>query len=114
MREIEAVMTLMRKFWLAMAVLGGIIPWIYFGSWLLENDFDLGLMLDVWNATDAGTGLVYDLTWAWLVLVIWVLVESLPRRDWRSLWAIPAGLTIGVSCALPLYLFLRSRPGFER
>jgi hypothetical protein len=107
-------MSVMRMFWLAMAVLGAIVPWVYFGRWLWANSFDLGLMLDVWNETDAGTGLVYDLTWAWLVLTIWVLVESLPRRDWRSLLTIPAGFMIGVSCALPLYLFLRSRPGFER
>lgn len=104
----------MRMLWLAMAVLGGIIPWIYFGRWLVANDWNLGLMLDLWNATDAGTGLVYDLTWAWLVIVIWVLVESVPRRDWLSLVCIPAGFLIGVSCALPLYLYLRSRPGYER
>ncbi len=107
-------MTPLRALWLALAVGGAIVPWIYFGRWLWANAFDLGLMLEVWNATDAGTGLVYDLTWSWLVLVLWVLVESVPRRDWRSLWAIPAGVLIGVSCALPLYLFLRSRPGYAR
>jgi hypothetical protein len=107
-------MTFLRKLWLALAVLGAIIPWFYFGRWLIANDFDLGLMLEVWNATDAGTGLVYDLTWAYLTLVIWVLAESLPRRDWLSLVVIPAGIAIGVSCALPLYLFLRSRPGYAR
>ncbi len=107
-------MTPLRMLWLAMAILGAIIPWIYFWSWLAANDWNLGLMLDVWNETDAGTGLVYDLTWSWLVIVIWVLAESVPRRDWLSLVCIPAGFMIGVSCALPLYLFLRSRPGYAR
>lgn len=107
-------MTPLRMLWLAMAILGAIIPWIYFWSWLAANDWNLGLMLDVWNETDAGTGLVYDLTWSWLVIVIWVLAESVPRRDWLSLVCIPAGFMIGVSCALPLYLFLRSRPGCAR
>jgi hypothetical protein len=109
-----AQMPTVRLLWLVLAIGGAIIPWKYFGRWLWANDFDLRLMLDTWNATDAGTGLVYDLTWAWLVLVIWILWESIPRRDWRSLWAIPAGFMIGVSCALPLYLFFRSRPGYER
>lgn len=107
-------MTVMRAVYLLLAIGGAIVPWFYFGRWLIQNNFDLALMIEVWNATDAGTGLVYDLTWAYGVIVIWVLVESLPRRDWLSLWTIPAGLTIGVSCALPLYLFLRSRPGYER
>lgn len=104
----------MRWVWLAMAIAGAIIPWIYFGSWLTANDWNLSLMLDVWNQTDAGTGLVYDLTWSWLVIAVWALVESIPRRDWLSLVVIPAGFVIGVSCALPLYLFLRSRPGVAR
>jgi hypothetical protein len=107
-------MTPLRIVYLLLAIAGAIIPWVYFGRWLWENSFDLGLMLEVWNATDAGTGLVYDLTWSWLVLVIWMLVEAIPRRDWRSLWVIPAGFMVGVSFALPLYLFLRSRPGIGR
>ena len=107
-------MTPIRLLYLVLAIAGGIIPWLYFGPWLWENDFDLALMIEVWNATDAGTGLVYDLTWAYLVLVLWVLIESLPRRDWLSLWTIPAGIMVGVSLALPLYLFLRSRPGVAR
>lgn len=107
-------MTPLRMVWLAMAIIGAILPWIYFGSWLTANDWNLGLMLDVWNATDAGTGLVYDLTWSWIVIVVWCLVESIPRRDWLSLIVIPVGTLIGVSCALPLYLFLRSRPRYAR
>lgn len=107
-------MTVMRAIYLLLAIGGTIVPWFYFGRWLIQNNFDLALMIEVWNATDAGTGLVYDLTWAYGVIIIWVLVESLPRRDWLSLVCIPVGAAIGVSAALPLYLFLRSRPGFER
>ena len=107
-------MSNLRKFWLGMTVLGAILPWIYFARWLIANDGDLGLMIEVWNATDAGTGLVYDLTWAYLCIVIWVLWESIPRRDWASLWTIVIGITIGVSAALPFYLFMRLRPGYER
>jgi hypothetical protein len=107
-------MTPLRILYLILAVGGAIVPWLYFGPWLWENSFDLALMIELWNANDATTGLVYDLTWAYGVLVLWVLIESIPRRDWRSLWAIPAGVAVGVSFALPLYLFLRSRPGVAR
>ena len=107
-------MTAMRMLWAALAVGGAILPWLYFGPWLVENGWDLGLMIEVWNANDATTGLVYDLTWAWGVLTLWVLIECLPRRDWLGLLAIPAGVMVGVSFALPLYLFLRLRPGYAR
>lgn len=107
-------MSTIRKLYLALTILGAIVPWLYFGPWLVENSWDLGLMIDVWNANDATTGLVYDLTWSLLVLIVWVVIESVPRRDWLSIASLATGFMIGVSCALPLYLFLRSRPGFER
>jgi hypothetical protein len=38
------------------------------------------------------------------------LAETVSQRRWLNLIAIPATFCIGVSCGLPLYLFLRSRP----
>jgi hypothetical protein len=107
-------MSAIRILWLMLAIAGAIIPWLYFGPWLWANGFDMAAMIDLWTANDAVTGVTYDVSWAYLVLVIWVLVESLPRKDWKSLLAIPAGIMVGVSFALPLYLFLRSRPGVAR
>lgn len=104
-------MTMMRKIWLGLAVIGAILPWIYFARWFWANGFDLPGMIEAWNVSDATTGLVYDLTWAWLVLAIWAVVESVQRRNWIGLLAPPAGLLVGVSFALPFYLFLRSRGG---
>ena len=104
-------MTTMRKIWLALCVVGIVLPWFYFGRWFAANGLDMAGMVAAWNANDASTGLVYDLTVAYAALVIWVLTESIPRRDWLGLLAIPAGVLVGVSFGLPLYLFLRSRPG---
>ena len=44
------------------------------------------------------------------LLTIWVLAEVAVRRNWVGLLAIPATFCIGVSCGLPLYLFLRTAP----
>lgn len=44
-----------------------------------------------------------------LVLVLWSGIEMMVRRDWPSLIVWPA-LLLGIGCALPLYLFMRSRP----
>ena len=38
------------------------------------------------------------------------VVYGAVRRNWSALVAIPATFLIGVSCGLPLYLFLRTRP----
>ncbi|MEL6700617.1 MAG: DUF2834 domain-containing protein, partial [Pseudomonadota bacterium] len=37
------------------------------------------------------------------------IVESVRRKAWLDLIAIPATFCIGVSCGLPLYLYLRTR-----
>src|SRR6056300_1440242 len=99
----------MRIVFLALAVWGAIHPMSYFIAWFNANGYDLMAMVDAWHANDASSGLVWDLTIAAVTLTVWILVEGIARRDWVSLLAIPAIYGIGVSCGLPLYLFLRSR-----
>ena len=67
-------------------------------------------MVDAWHVNDASSGLVWDLTVAAIAVTIWILSEVSVRRNWLALIAIPATFGIGISCGLPLYLFLRSRP----
>lgn len=43
-----------------------------------------------------------------VVLALWCLIETNIRRNWMALLTIPA-LWLGIGCALPLYLFFRSR-----
>ncbi len=102
-------MTPLRIAYLLLAIVGTLLPMSYFLAWLGANGWDFGAMLTAWHANDATSGLVYDLTIAAIALTLWILAEALPRRDWPSLAAIPATFCIGVSCGLPLYLFLRSR-----
>lgn len=103
-------MTPIRIFWLILTVIGTVLPMAYFLPWLAANDWSLSLMVEAWNVSDATTGLVYDLTVAAVALTVWIIAEVRVRGDWSSLIAIPAIFCIGVSCGLPLYLFLRSRP----
>ena len=99
----------MRWIYLGLAIWGAIHPMYYFVSWFQENGWDLGAMIDAWYVNDATTGLTWDLTIAAITLTLFVLAETLVRRNWEALLAIPATFCIGVSCGLPLYLFLRSR-----
>jgi NADH:ubiquinone oxidoreductase subunit 6 (subunit J) len=104
-------MTVLRPILLALALVGAVVPMYFFVSWFLDNGFDLAAMGRAWNVNDAASGLVWDLTIAAVALTVWVIHEAVTRRDWLSLAAIPATFCIGVSCGLPLYLWLRSRPG---
>ncbi|MEX0348779.1 MAG: DUF2834 domain-containing protein [Paracoccaceae bacterium] len=100
----------MRLLFLALAIWGAIHPMYYFLRWFGENGFDLYAMTQAWHANDASSGLVWDLTIAAVALTLWIIAEVIQRRTWLNLIAIPATFCIGVSCGLPLYLFLRSKP----
>ena len=104
----------MRYVWLALAVWGTIHPMYYFVAWFNANTWDIMAMVDAWHANAATSGLVWDLTIAAVTLTIWAIYEAFSRKNYLSLLAVTATFMIGVSCGLPLYLYLRSRPGFAR
>ena len=103
-------MSPLRLTYLALAVWGSLHPMYYFISWFNENGYDLMAMVDAWHVNAATSGLVWDLTIAAVALTVFIIAETLVRRNWIALIAIPATFCIGVSCGLPLYLFLRSLP----
>ncbi|MGV6803519.1 MAG: DUF2834 domain-containing protein [Ruegeria sp.] len=100
----------MHMIYLALAVWGAIHPMYYFVSWFSENGLDLAGMGAAWNENAASSGLVWDLTISAVTLTLWVLAETLRTRTWQDLIVIPATFCIGVSCGLPLYLYLRFKP----
>lgn len=97
----------LRALWLALAIWGAIHPMSWFLAWFDQNGYDLPGMIDAWHANAASSGLVWDLTIAAIALTVFVIAECAERRNWLGLIAIPATFGIGVSCGLPLYLFLR-------
>lgn len=99
----------MRHIFLILAIIGAILPMYYFVAWFETHGYDLGAMVEAWNVNDAATGLVWDLTVAAIALTVWVIWETAQRKAWLNLIAIPATYCIGVSCGLPLYLWLRLR-----
>ena len=103
-------MSALRFLYLALALWGAVHPMWYFVAWFQTEGWALGPMIDAWYVNDATSGLVWDLTIAAIALTLWILAEVWVRRNWLSLIAIPATFCIGVSCGLPLYLFLRTRP----
>ncbi len=103
-------MSPLRMIYLGLAVWGAIHPMAHVLPWLQENRWNLGALPAAWHANAATTGLVWDLTIAAIALCVFVLAETWVRRNWVALVAIPATFCIGLSCGLPLYLFLRTRP----
>jgi hypothetical protein len=104
--------TPLRLAFLALAAWGAVHPMVWFLKHMRETGTRLTGLIDAWHVNASTTGLTWDLTIAAIALTVWVLAEAISRRAWTHLIAIPATFCIGISCGLPLYLFLRSgRPG---
>ena len=103
-------MSPLRLIYLGLAIWGAVQPLYYLVPWLLENGLDVAGLLAAWRANLAATGLFWDLVISAVALSVFILAEVSVRRNWIALLAIPATFLIGLSCGLPLYLFLRTRP----
>lgn len=100
----------LRMAYLGLAVWGAVHPMLWFLRYMQETGTGLSGLIDAWYVNASTTGLTWDLTIAAIALTVWILAEVYARRNWVALLAIPATFCIGVSCGLPLYLFLRTRP----
>ena len=104
-------MSVLRIIFLILAIVGAIVPMYFFISWFNDFGYDIVAMSKAWNVNDAASGLVWDLTISAIALAVWIIAETYVRKDyWVAPVCILATFCIGVSCGLPLYLFLRTRP----
>ena len=99
----------MRWVYLALAIWGAIHPMVWFVAYMRETGTGLSGMIDAWYVNASTTGLTWDLTISAIALTVWILAEAVKSRRWGPLICIPATFCIGVSCGLPLYLFLRAK-----
>ncbi|MEM1129291.1 MAG: DUF2834 domain-containing protein [Pseudomonadota bacterium] len=102
-------MSRLRLTFLVLAIWGAVHPMYWFMRYMIETGTGLSGLIDAWYVNASTTGLTWDLTIAAIALTVWVIAECVGRRDWLGLLAVPATFCIGVSCGLPLYLWLRTR-----
>ncbi|MDA8585117.1 DUF2834 domain-containing protein [Rhodobacteraceae bacterium] len=102
-------MSPLRMVYLALAIWGAVHPMSYFLTYMQSEGTGLSGLIDAWYVNASTHGLVWDLTIAAIALTVWIIAETWVRKNWSALIAIPATFCIGVSCGLPLYLFLRTR-----
>ncbi|MEM9316280.1 MAG: DUF2834 domain-containing protein [Pseudomonadota bacterium] len=94
----------MKRIYLILAILGAIIPYAFFMPWILENGVDLGAFMVALFVNGAAGGAFADLLVSSVVFWVWMFT----RRDGPKPWLfIVLNLTIGLSCALPAYLYAR-------
>ncbi len=97
----------LRNAWLALAIIGAVLPWYYLAGFMVENPLDIGGFLAAATANNVVTGFTADLLIS--SLVFWIYMFS-RRPAGPAPWPfILINLLIGLSCALPAYLYIASR-----
>ena len=104
------------RFWLkglylALALAGGIWPWLANLNFIHDHgtSFDLGLFVQLANANPAAQSLSRDLAIGATAVVIWIVNES-KRLGMRGLpWVLLSCVTVAFAFGAPLFLYLRER-----
>ena len=97
----------MKWLYLILCVLGTLLPWSQFGPWFLEHGLSLPFFIEEAFSTKISAAAWFDLIVSAAVVLIFVGVEG-RRQGMKFLWApFVAVVIVGVSLALPLFLFLR-------
>ena len=93
--------------YLLLCISGTIIPLSAFVPWVQTHGLDLRLIISELFANRISAFFGLDVIVSAIAVVVWALVER-AKRPTHYWWApILATLAVGVSCGLPLLLYLR-------
>jgi hypothetical protein len=93
--------------YLVFSVLGLVIPYYFLIQFLRANGFDIPLLIQQLFANSISTFFAVDLIIS--IIVFWFyLVHEARKYKMRNVWVYAlASLTVGLSFALPLFLYFR-------
>ena len=98
-----------KSIYFVLALVGLLAPYYFFFKFLNANGFNIPLLLDELFANNVSTFFAVDLIISIIVFWIYMIAEAnkLRMKNW---WLyILASLTVGLSFALPLFLYFRER-----
>ena len=99
----------MKNLYLLLAVLGGIVPYLFFFQFFQVEGLNLPLFIGSLFVNGAAAGFSADLLFTSFVFWLFMFIESKNSNNPKPYLFIALNLTIGLSCALPAYLYARVR-----
>ena len=95
--------------YLILAVIGLLVPYTFLFQFLRENGFDLSLLVQQLFANHISTFFAVDLVIS--ILVFWTyMFAEVNRLQMKNSWLyFLASVVVGLSFALPLFLYFRER-----
>ena len=97
------------RVWLVLCLLGTVLPWLFFGTWISTHGFDVPHFIAALFANGAAGGFSIDVLLSLFMFWAWSFWDA-KSNDIRRWWVlIPAGLTVGLSLVMPLYFYMRTK-----
>ncbi len=97
----------MKTVYAGLAVAGTIIPWLFFAGFYAANGIDLPGFVSALFVNGAAGGFSADVLISLVVFWLWSFGDARTLGIARWWLVVPAGCLVGLSLALPLYLYLR-------
>ncbi len=98
----------LRNFYLVMAIVGAVVPYYFFFDMFAEQGVDLAAFVQGLFANGAAGGFSADLLIS--SFVFWAYMFARQDEGPKPWLFIALNLTIGLSCALPAYLWASASP----
>lgn len=99
----------MKTTYLLITLLGILFPYAAFMPWLIAHGADIPLLWDQATANPISVFAWADVVISAAALLVFIVTDSIKNTVKHSYLAILGTLLVGVSCGLPLYLYLRER-----
>jgi hypothetical protein len=98
-----------KNLYLVLSLIGLVLPYWYLFDFLKSNGLNVALLIDQLFANNISTFFAVDLIIS--TIVFWVyLTSEATKLQMKNWWLyILASLTVGLSFALPLFLYFRER-----
>ena len=98
-----------KNVFLLLAIIGFIVPYYFFLQLPAEDGFNLPLLIQPFFANNFMRGTAMDLTISVIVFWVYAFLEA-SRLQMKNPWIyVLATLLVGLSFALPLFLYFRER-----
>jgi len=102
-REKEDSTMSLKKFYLLAAIVGALVPYLFFISFAAEEGLNLMGFIEALFVNGAAGGFTADLLIS--SAVFWIYMGSRAENGPKPALFVALNLTIGLSCALPAYLW---------
>lgn len=96
-----------KNFYLTMAIIGTVVPWLFFAAFFSQNGPDIPMFLSSLFANGAAGGFSTDVLISIIVFWVWSRNDATVNNINHWWLVLPASATVGLSLAFPLYLYLR-------